>query len=215
MNVIKHGGSVSKLIKVMIKEKYCPTSFNLNTDISHNKKSLFDFISNKKIELKSYFDKKGTKKFLSDKEKAMEEIVLLDEIIDENKGKNNRNKSHHHQHHKTKTKNNKNSHSKSEKKLYKLETHKIHKSPKKKNKSDKSLKKNSKMLITINYANDSNNNKNDNIANSTVNKNKIKPLSSISSNFSNIKTNEPLNLLINKNDSFIHSIVSEMGKIKN
>ena len=71
------------------------------------------------------------------------------------------------------------------------------------------------MLITINYANDSNNNKNEKISNTAVNKNKIKPLSSISSNFSNIKTSEPLNLLINKNDSVIHSIVSEMGKVKN
>ena len=71
------------------------------------------------------------------------------------------------------------------------------------------------MVITINYTNDTNNNKNNNIINSTVNKNKIKPLSSISSNFSNINTSEPLNLLINKNDSVIHSIVSEMGKVKN
>ena len=100
MNVIKKNSFSSKLINVMIKD--CPTSFNLNTDISHNEKSLFDFISNKKIELKSYFDKKGTKKFLSDKEKAMEEIVLFDEIIDENKGKINRNKSHNRHHHKKK-----------------------------------------------------------------------------------------------------------------
>ena len=211
MDVTKKNGSSSKLIKVVIKDKYCPTSYNLKTDISHNEKSLFDFISNKKIKLKSYFDKKGTKKFLSDKEKAMEEIVLFDEIIDENK--NNRNKSHHHHHHsKTKTKKDKYSHSKSEKKIYKIETHKSHK---KKNKSDKSLKENPGMLITINYANDSNNNKNEKISNTAVNKNKIKPLSSISSNFSNIKTSEPLNLLINKNDSVIHSIVSEMGKVKN
>ena len=85
----------------------------------------------------------------------MEEIVLFDEIIDENK--NNRNKSHHHHHSKTKTKKDKYSHSKSEKKIYKIETHKTHK---KKNNSDKSLKEKPGMLITINYANDSNNNKN-------------------------------------------------------
>ena len=89
-----------------------------------------------------------------------------------------------------------------------METHKSHK---KNNKSDKTLKDNNGMHITINYINDSNNDK---IANSAVNKNKIKPLSSIASNFSNIKASEPLNLLINKNDSVIHSIVNEMG-IKN
>ena len=210
MEVTYNNKSSPKLIKLVIKDKYCQTTSILNTEVSHNEKSLFDFISNKKIKLKSYFDKKGTKKFLSEKEKAMEEIVLFDEIIDdENK---NRNKSHHRHHHKTKTKNNKYSHPKSEKKLYKIETHKTHK---KKNKSDKSLKENNRMHIIINYADDSNNNKSDKIANSTVNKNKIKPLSSIASNFSNIKESEPLNLLINKNDSVIHSIVSEMGKVKN
>ena len=135
----------------------------------------------------------------------MEEIILIDEIIDENE---NRNKSQHRHHHKTKAKKNKYSHSKSEKKIYKVETHKIHK---KNNKSDKILKDNNGMYIAINYVNNSNNDK---IANSAVNKNKIKPLSSISSNFSNIKKSEPLNLLINKNDSVIHSIVNEMG-IKN
>ena len=209
MDVTKNTQSSSILIKVAMKEKYCPTTYNLNTDISHNEKSLFDFISNKKIKLKSYFDKKGTQKFLSDKEKAMEEIVLFDEIIDENK---NRNKSQHHHHHKTKTKKNKYLNSKSEKKIYKIETHKTHK---KKNRSDKSLKQKTGMQITINYANDSNNNNNKIISNTAVNKNKIKPLSSISSNFSNIKESEPLNILINKNDSVIHSIINEMGKIKN
>ena len=44
----------------------------------------------------------------------------------------------------------------------------------------------------------------------TVNKKKIVPFNSISSNFSNIKVSEPLNLVYNKNDSLIHSIVNEM-----
>ena len=201
--------SSPKLIKVEFKDKLCPTTYNLKTEVSNNEKSLFDFISNKKIKLKSYFDKKGTKKFLSDKEKAMEEIILFDEIIDKKK---NRDKSHHYPHKKAKTKKNKNSYSKSEKKIYKVETHKTHK---KKNKSDKFLKDSSGMFITINYVNDSNNYKNDKIANSAVNKNRIKPFSSITSNCSNIKASEPLNLLINKNDSVIHSIVNEMGIIQN
>ena len=87
-----------KLIKVVIKDKYCPT---INIEKSNKEKSVFDFLSNKKIKLESYFDKKGTKKFLSDKEKAMEEIVLFDEIIDEKK---NRNEDHHHHHNKSKSK---------------------------------------------------------------------------------------------------------------
>ena len=90
-----------KLNKVVIKEKYCPTTYNLNLEISNKEKSIFDFLLNKKIKLESYFDKKGTKKFLSDKEKAMEKIVLFDEIIDEKK---NRNEDHHHHHNKSKSK---------------------------------------------------------------------------------------------------------------
>ena len=137
------------------------------------------------------------------KKKAMEEIVLFEEIIDENK---NRNTSHHHQHHHHKSKKNKFSYSKSEKKIYKMESHK---SLKKKNYSNKVLKGNTGMHIIINYANDSNIKSKNN--NSNVNKKKIKPLSSIASNFSKIKMNESF---LNKNDSVIHSIVDEMAVVK-
>ena len=74
-------------------------------------------ISNKKIKFKSHFGKKVTKKFLSDKEKALEKIVLFDEIIEENK--NNRNKFYHHHHNKTKTKKI-NIPIKNQKKIYKI-----------------------------------------------------------------------------------------------
>jgi len=48
-----------------------------------------------------------------------------------------------------------------------------------------------------------------------VDKTKVSKLSSINSTYSNIQTKEPLNLIVNKNDSFINSIINEMAKIKN
>ena len=207
MDVIKNNNPSISLNRIEIKEKFCPTLYNLNSEMSNNEKSLFDFMSNKKIKLNSYFDKKGTKKFLHDKKKAMEEIVLFDEIIDENKNRNTYHHHHqHHHHHHHKTKKNKFSYSKSEKKIYKMESHK---SLKKKNNSNKVLKEKAGMHIIINYANDSNiKSKN---SNSNVNKKQIKPLSSIASNFPKIKMNESF---LNKNDSVIHSIVDEMAVIK-
>ena len=63
-------------------------------------KTLLNFISGKKkIQFKSNFDKKGAKKFLNEKSKAMEEIVLLDYIEEEknrdiSKNHTKKNKSH-------------------------------------------------------------------------------------------------------------------------
>ena len=48
---------------------------------SCDKKCLYDFISSKnKLILKSCFDHRGTKKFLSEKEKALQEINLSEDI---------------------------------------------------------------------------------------------------------------------------------------
>ena len=48
-------------------------------------KKLLDFISDKnKIIFKSDFDHKGAKRFLAEKEKAMEELTLIDETREEN-----------------------------------------------------------------------------------------------------------------------------------
>lgn len=65
-------------------------------------KSLLNFISlKKKIIFKSPFDQKGAKKFLADKEKALEEIILIDEFEDKKNSENNlqyfskKNKSYH------------------------------------------------------------------------------------------------------------------------
>lgn len=96
---------------------------------------------------------------------------------------------------------------------------------------EKNKKTKAGIIVTINYIDDKKNDENSDI---NINKNKISKLSSISnkinfkpdkkkvsklisisSNFSNIKFNEPLNLAMNKNDSFIHSIVNEMKKDKN
>ena len=53
---------------------------------SGDKKCLYDFISSKnKLILKSCFDHRGTKKFLSEKEKALQEINLSEDITEEKK----------------------------------------------------------------------------------------------------------------------------------
>ena len=58
-------------------------------------KSIFDFISSKnKIVFNSCFDKEGAKKFLYDKEKALAELVIPDEIKEENHVGKKKKKSH-------------------------------------------------------------------------------------------------------------------------
>ena len=83
----------------------CKFTKDENTQISYNlpnfktkkekssTKSLLNFISNKnKIVLNSNFDQLGSKKFLTEREKAMEEIVLEDTIL-ENTIKTNKKRS--------------------------------------------------------------------------------------------------------------------------
>jgi hypothetical protein len=171
---------------------------NLKTDILNNEKFLFDFISDKnKIKLFSYFDKKGAKKFLSEKDKAMKKITLFDEILDENASTKKIHK---------------------DKKLKKkarrsisdnLSKFKIKKSSDKKI-STKNIKK-SQMVISINYIDDGKNN-DDKTNLYSVNKKAVTKYNSISSNYSNIMPSSPKNLIMNKNDSLIFSIVSEMSK---
>ena len=173
---------------------------NLKTDILNNEKFLFDFISDKnKIKLFSYFDKKGAKKFLSEKDKAMKKITLFDEILDENVSPKKLHKD------KILKKKARRSISDSKVKI------KIKKPIDKKSKiTSKNIKK-SEMVISINYAEDKkiNDNKN-NLLN--INKKAVSKYNSISSNYSNIVANSPKNLAMNKNDSLIFSIVSEMTK---
>jgi inactivated superfamily I helicase len=188
-------------------------SSNLNK--SNDKKSLFDFISSKnRMVLKSCFDHKGTKKFLLEKAKAMQEINLSEDIKEEKKSsKKDRIKSHirHVKHHHSNNhankldKNGLRSSSTNDvlrnnainlQKNLECEIKKIKKLSDKTNKYSDIEEDNNK----IKYENKL-----------SVNKKRIVPFNSISSNFSNIKVSEPLNLAVNKNDSLIHSIVNEMS----
>ena len=185
---------------------------------SGDKKSLYDFISSKnRIILKSCFDHKGTKQFLLDKEKAMQEINLSEDIKEEKKlNKKYRIKSHikhhvkHHHHD-----NHNHNHKINNIKLRSSSTNDLSLfNPIKINKNlDVEIKEVKKYSDKTNkYYNiyEDNNIKYDNNKLNTINKKRIVPFNSISSNFSNIKVNEPLNLVYNKNDSLIHTIVNEM-----
>jgi hypothetical protein len=185
--------------------KYSGKSFNLNeSENLRDKKSLFDFISSKnKIVLKSCFDHKGAKKFLSDKKKAMDKIVLEDDILDENIEKNKKKKK---PNVKSKT---------SEKKNLRLESHNalniLEKQKSTENLKDKLKLLSEKRLPVRNFESKNNKGK----LNLVVDKRKVTKLSSINSVFSNIQTKEPLNLVVNKNDSFINSIINEMVEVTN
>jgi hypothetical protein len=185
--------------------KYSGKSFNLNeSENLRDKKSLFNFISSKnKIVLKSCFDHKGAKKFLSDKKKAMDKIVLEDDILDENIEKNKKKKK---LNVKSKT---------SEKKNLRLESHNalniLEKQKSTENLKDKVKLLSEKRLPVRNFESKNNKRK----LNLVVDKRKVTKLSSINSVFSNIQTKEPLNLAVNKNDSFINSIINEMVEVTN
>ena len=185
--------------------KYSGKSFNLNeSENLRDKKSLFEFISSKnKIVLKSCFDHKGAKKFLSDKKKAMYKIVLEDEILDENIEKNKKKKK---LNVKSKTSEKKNLRSESHNALNILEKQKSTE-----NLKDKVKLLSEKALPVRNFQSKNNKGK----LNLVVDKRKVSKLSSINSVFSNIQTKEPLNLAVNKNDSFINSIINEMVEVTN
>ena len=185
--------------------KYSGKSFNLNeSENLRDKKSLFDFISSKnKIVLKSCFDHKGAKKFLSDKKKAMDKIVLEDDILDENIEKNKKKKK---PNVKSKTSEKKNLRSESHNALNVLEKQKSTD-----NLKDKLKLLSEKRLPVRNFESKNNKGK----LNLVVDKRKVTKLSSINSVFSNIQTKEPLNLAVNKNDSFINSIINEMVEVTN
>jgi hypothetical protein len=185
--------------------KYSGKSFNLNeSENLRDKKSLFDFISSKnKIVLKSCFDHKGAKKFLSDKKKAMDKIILEDDILDEHIEKNKKKKK---LNVKSKSSEKKNLRSESHNALNVLEKQKSTD-----NLKDKLKLLSEKRLPVRNFESKNNKGK----LNLVVDKRKVTKLSSINSVFSNIQTKEPLNLAVNKNDSFINSIINEMVEVTN
>ena len=187
-----------------LRVKYSRKSFNFDqSENLRDKKSLFNFISTKnKMFLKSCFDHKGAKKFLSDKSKAMDKIVLEDEMPDEHVEKSKKKKK---MHKKRKTR---------DKKHFRAESHNALDSLGKQ-KTTENLGANPKLLSEKILQDKKFESKNIGELNLYVDKRRVTKLSSINSTYSNIQCKSPMNLAMNKNDSFIHGIINEMAKEKN
>jgi hypothetical protein len=185
-----------------LRQKFSGKTFNLDeSENQKDKKSLVNFISSKnKIVLKSCFDHKGAKQFLYEKQKAMDKIVLEDEIPDENIKKNRKKRK---LSKKSKTKDKKHLRSESHNALDSLT----------KQKTSENLKDYPK-LSSENTLPDKNLKSKNQLNLNTYQRKSVK-MSSIISNFSNIQIKESLNLIVNKNDSFINSIINEMVRVKN
>ena len=185
-----------QLNNIILNENY--NNNNKSEDINlKDEKSLLDFISSKnKIILNSCFDHKGAKKFLSDKRKAMEEMILSDEIISDNQEQTKKLKKHNHRH-------------KSEDKTYQAKSEKviIHVQMKKKENKKNKVKKYSGKTVVEKYIKEKTNSKK---AKKDIKENSR--FSIIASNFSNIQgNNEPANLIIQNKDSFINKIIKEIA----
>ena len=170
---------------------------------------LVNFISSKnKLKFKSDFDRKGAKKFLDEKAKAMEEIVLDDTTDEEKKNVSNdnnykRNKSHnkflfrnkhvkpHHSHNAL------------------LKNFQLNKLSNKKNNilKDENNYISSNTVFLINSVKD--------IGKIMNKKNKRKFIGSIKKRYSNANGKESSFLMIGENDSFIGSIVNQIKEYKN
>ena len=188
-----------------LRNKYSGKTFNLDENENQkHKKSLVNFISSKnKIVLKSCFDHKGAKKFLSDKSKAMDEIFLEDEIPDENIEKSKKKKKFNK---KSKTRDKKHHRSESHKALDDLG----------KRKTCENLKTHYKLLSEKTLEDKNFKDKKNGKLNLYSDKRKsLKKMNSIISNFSDIQIKESLNLVLNTNDSFINTIINEMVRVKN
>jgi hypothetical protein len=166
-----------------------------------------------KNKFKSYFDRKGAKKFLNEKAKAMEEIVLMDEI------KQKKTENFHKNSKKSK------SHNKNAQKHKNLNQHPLqnelvclekHNSSKKQvvYEENKNANQNNTFVSFGNPNNFKNNIENQNtskqkeqkgVDESTKNKNKLCTINIDESSF----------LMTEENDSFIYSIVKEMNGCKN
>ena len=192
-------------------DKFCKSSKNLIVDksiskththirnnLSQNeidgKNTLFNFLTSKqKITLKSCFDHKGAKKFLSEKEKAMASFELSDDIIEEKRKKKRRSRK---SVQKNKSKNK--YRSESQKALINVKARKS----KNINEDKKELrrKKMSDKTVCLDFA-------------ENYQRHMERKLT-INSDFSNIKVKDSLNLASNHNDSFIYSILKEMAEVK-
>ena len=172
---------------------------NIRNNLSQNenrddKNILFNFLSlKKKIKLNSCFDRKGAKKFLLEKEKAMASLELPDDIIDENNKKKRRSRKS-----VVKNKSKRKHRSESQKELINV---KIRKSKNiNEDKKGHRKKKMSEKTVPLYFAQN--------------NKSRQERKITINSDFSNIKEKESLNLASNHNDSFIHLILKEMAEVE-
>ncbi len=175
------------------KTKYTHTRNNLSQHEMDNKNAIFKFLtSKKKITLKSCFDYKGAKKFLSEKEKAMESFELSDDDIEEKRKKKRRSRKSI-----KKRKSKQKFRSESQKALINVKARKS----KHINEDKKELrkKKMSDKTVPLYFA-------------ENFKRNQERKLT-INSDFSNIKEKDSLNLASNKNDSFIYSILKEMAEV--
>jgi len=176
------------------KDKYTHTRNNLSQNEIDDKNFLFNFLSSKnKITLKSCFDHKGAKKFLSEKDKAMASFELPDDDIEEKTEKKRRSRKSI-----LKKKSKKKFRSESQKALIYVKS----KKPKHINEDKKDLrnKKMSDKTVPLYFAENY--------------KSHQERMLTINSDFSNIKEKDSLNLASNRNDSFIVSILKEMAEVK-
>jgi uncharacterized membrane protein YfhO len=180
-----------------------------NKSLYDNDKTLLNFIMNKN-KFKSHFDRKGAKKFLNEKTKAMEEIVLMDEIKEKKTEKLHKNSKKSKSHNKNTQKRINLKQSLSQNKLVCLEKYNFSKKQVVYEENKNANKSNS--FVSFENPNDFKNNiENQNISKqkgvveSTKNKNKL----------STININEPSFLMIGESDSFIYSIIKEMNGCKN
>ena len=208
------------------KQLLCVISYDLgdhkytkNKSNEKSVKSLLNFISTKnKIIFKSYFDSKGSKKFLAEKAKALEEFVLIDEIQEENEHTfHKKNKNHSESRHRKHQKNKNLEHYPSEnvltrynnnrrkKKSQFLKLFDINKNNDSKKKSSKSVPKNAIHDISdIGKINEK-----------TIVKKVSKKENLDQRKYSVIKSSEPSYLMTGNNDSFINAIINEMAQFKN
>ena len=176
------------------KDKYTHTRNNLSQNEIDDKNFLFNFLSSKnKITLKSCFDHKGAKKFLSEKDKAMASFELPDDDIEEKTEKKRRSRKSI-----LKKKSKKKFRSESQKALIYVKS----KKPKHINEDKKNLrnKKMSDKTVPLYFAENY--------------KSHQERMLTINSDFSNIKEKDSLKLASNRNDSFIVSILKEMAEVK-
>ena len=176
--------------------------------ITKNIKTVKNFLCKKdKIIFKSAYDHKGAKKFLAEKEKAMEEFILIDELPD---NENKKNIAHSHDRRKTqKKKKHKNKifiQFGSENAVFRIALD---------NHNNKILynldeKNNYKIISDKNIKRYLNGN---NIYFSKTNENKKFSTTSIKNQYVNNK--EQSYLLTGENDSLIDSLINEMTKCKN